>query len=93
MYLNNVEIERVKSVKYLGVIIDENFIWKELISMLCKKLSFKISQLWRVKKKVTKEMLLTIYNSNIQPTIDYAITVWGHTTNENITKSSCTYNS
>ena len=48
--LNNVEIKQVKSVKYLGVIIDDNLIWIEHISMLCKKLSFKISQLWLQRK-------------------------------------------
>ena len=35
---------------------------------------------------VSTNMLITVYNSIIQPTIDYAITVWGHTTAENIGK-------
>jgi hypothetical protein len=84
--LNNEKIEQVNKVKYLGVMIDNNLTWNEHISVLCKNLSYKISQLSRVKNIVTKDMMLTIYRSIIQPTIDYAITVWGHTTMENISK-------
>ena len=84
--LNNTIIEQVNNVKYLGVIIDNNLTWNDHVSMLCKNLSFKVSQLSRSRNVVTKEMMLTIYNSIIQPTIDYAITVWGHTTMTNISK-------
>ena len=84
--LNNTTMEQVKNVKYLGVIIDSNLTWNDHVSTLCKNLSYKVSQLSRSRNIVTKEMMLTIYNSIIQPTIDYAITVWGHTTMTNINK-------
>jgi hypothetical protein len=84
--LNNTAIEQVNSVKYLGVIIDSNLSWNDHVSTLCKNLSFKVSQLSRARNVVNRNMMLIIYNSIIQPTIDYAITVWGHTTMTNINK-------
>jgi len=79
-------MEQVNSVKYLGVTIDSNLSWNEHVSTVCKSLSFKVSQLSRSRNVVSKDMMLTIYNSIIQPTIDYAITVWGHTTMTNINR-------
>ena len=84
--LKNDAIEQVNNIKYLGVIIDSNLTWNEHVSALCKNLSFKVSRLSRTRSVATKDLLLTIYNSIIQPTIDYAITVWGHTTMMNIDK-------
>lgn len=51
-----------------------------------KTFFFKVSQLSRIRNIVTREMMLTIYISIIQPTIDYAITIWGHTTMINLDK-------
>ena len=84
--INDINMEQVKKVKYLGVTIDENLTWNDHISMLCKNLGFKVSTLSRIKNMVTPEMLKTVYNSIIQPTIDYAITVWGNTSAENLSK-------
>ena len=84
--LTEKEIEQVKKMKYLGVMIDDNLTWNDHISMLCKNLAFKVSQLSRAKYKVTDAFLITFYKTVIQPTIDYGITVWGHTKQENINK-------
>ena len=84
--INDIPIEQVNSVKYLGVTVDENLTWNNHISLLCRNLAFKVSQLSRIKRMVSTSMLMTVYNSIIQPTIDYAITVWGHTTAENLGK-------
>ena len=79
-------VEQVTSLKYLGATIDCNLSWNDHISLLCRNLSFKISKLMRVRNIVTKDMMVKMYNSIIQPTIDYAITVWGKTTITNINK-------
>ena len=39
MTLNNIEIKRENSVKFLGVIIDENLTWKNHIEVVEKKIS------------------------------------------------------
>ena len=84
--MNDTNIEQVRAVKYLGVTIDENLTWNDHISVLCKNIGFKVSILARIRNMVTPEMLKIVYNSIIQPSIDYAITVWGHTSLENLNK-------
>ena len=44
---------------------------------VCKNLSFQISKLKRLSKFMNKELLNTIYQTSIQPCVDYACTVWG----------------
>lgn len=84
--LNEHLLEQTTSVDYLGVRIDHILSWDDHVSRLCKTLSFKVSRLARLRRSTPKSVLFKIYNSIIQPSIDYAITVWGHTTAANITK-------
>jgi hypothetical protein len=37
IYMNNVELERVPSVKFLGVTIDECLSWNEHVDKTCKR--------------------------------------------------------
>jgi hypothetical protein len=80
------QIEHVESIMYLGLELEETLTWDLYINRLCKKISFKISKLSRLSKTVPKFLLLKIYNSMIQPNIDYAISVWGCTSQGNIDK-------
>ena len=47
MTLNNIEIKRENSVKFLGVIIDENLTWKNHIEVEENKISKNIRVLYR----------------------------------------------
>ena len=47
MTLNNIEIKRENSVKFLGVIIDENLTWKNHIKVVESKISKNIGVLYR----------------------------------------------
>ena len=84
--VNNRKLEQVKVMNYLGMEIDEALTWNEHITKLCKKLAFKVSKLARLKKFLDKDTLKKIYNATIQPCIDYAISVWGSTTNYNLNR-------
>ena len=84
--INKCKLEQVNVMNYLGLKIDEALTWNEHITKLCKKLSFKVSKLSRLKKVLDKNTLKKIYNGTIQPCIDYAISVWGNTTNHNLNK-------
>ena len=46
----------------------------------------KVARLTRLRKSLSDDILIKIYNSLIQPTIDYAITVWGTTNMNNLGK-------
>ena len=59
-------------------------IWNTHISAICNKVSPKIEMLRKLKYKLPKEQICTIYESIIQPHFDYCISVWGHTSKNNI---------
>ena len=47
MTFNNIETKRENSVKFLGVIIDENLTWKNHIEVVENKISKNIGVLYR----------------------------------------------
>ena len=82
--LNDCPVKQTNVADYLGVQIHENLLWDCQIMNVCKKLSRKVGMLSRLRKSTPRELLLKIYMSSIQPTIDYALTVWGSTTKSNL---------
>ena len=78
--LNGIKLDQLKTVDYLGMKIDECMSWNDHINKLCKAISFKVSKLARLRQILPYNTVLQIYNSVIQPTIDYAITIWGNST-------------
>lgn len=86
IYLFEKKLNQVECSKYLGLNIDGNLTWNAYVNELCRKIGCKLSQLKRIRNTVSQSVLLTIYNAGIQPCIDYAISVWGQTSNYNISK-------
>lgn len=73
--LNNTEIDRVKSFKYLGVIIDENLKFDDHLNDIKKKISSKIYLLSRIRKKINVKVAKIIYQSSIQVHFDYCSSI------------------
>ena len=71
MTFNNIEIKRENSIKFLGVIIDENLTWKNHIEVVEKKISKNIGLLYR-DSRLLDFNLLKIYFSFIHICISYA---------------------
>ena len=81
-YLTNIKIgeiiiKRVKSAKYLGVILDENLDWKDHISEMNTSLikignSFKI-----IRHQIPEHSKTLLYNAYIYSKIQYGIEVYG----------------
>ena len=76
MALNNIEIKRENSVKFLGVIIDENLTWKNHIEVVENKISKNIRVLYRASHLLDFKNLLKIYFSFIHIYISYANIAW-----------------
>ena len=72
--------------KYLGVHIDKNLNWCQNVNALCKDLNFIVWTLSRLTNVLPIGCLLQIYQSIMQPKIDYAITIWGYSSESNIDK-------
>ena len=82
--INQTLVSQVTNTDYLGINIQNTLSWDAQIHKVCKQLSRKVGMLSRIRKSTPRDILIKIYMSSIQPTIDYAITVWGNTTLANI---------
>ena len=69
--INQFPIKQVSTVKSLGIRIDENFVWECHINELSKKIASGISAIKRIRYSVPYNTLLSIYNSSVQPHLDY----------------------
>jgi hypothetical protein len=78
-YISDNMLSSVTHTKYLGVTICENLSWEAQIKTVCSKMGYGINVLYRLRqKKVAHNELLKIYNTIIQPYIDYCLTIWGY---------------
>ena len=75
--IDNIAISRVETTKFLGIIIDEKLKWQYHISYVALKLAKSLGILYRLKTKLPKSCLLTVYYSLIYPHLTYCNIVWG----------------
>ena len=83
---NNHDIERVNTMKLLGVLLDDNLSWKEHIKYLENKIAKNIGLMCRAKPFLNKESLLALYYSYIHSYLNYANLAWGSTYLTNLKK-------
>ena len=79
MHINNNEIKRVTSTKFLGVIIDENLTFKEHLKTVENKVSKNLGMLYKAKPILDKKSLKALYFSFKNSYVNYANIVWGST--------------
>ena len=79
MTLNNIKIKRKNSVKFLGVIIDENLTWKNHIEVVENKISKNIGVLYGASHLLDFKNLLKIYFFFIHIYISCANISWAST--------------
>ena len=79
MNIDNINIKRVFSNKFLGVTIDHKFSWKTQIADVCKKVSRCIGILNKVKSILSTRILNSLYSSLVEPHFTYCVEMWGNT--------------
>ena len=72
-------IERTNAIKFLGVLLDENIIWKKHICSVEKKLAKNIGLLYRAKYLLGESSLKTVHFSYIHSYLNYANIAWPST--------------
>ena len=75
--LGNIVLDRVSHTNFLGVLIDENLIWKYHIDCVSKTLSRNIGIMNKLKYFVPDSILHTLYCTIILPYINHDILIWG----------------
>ena len=89
MLINDKEVERVGSIKFLGVLLDEHLSWKEHIRYTENKIAKNIGLLYRAEPFLGKHSLLTLYYSYIHTYLNYANLSWVNTNRTNLKKLLC----
>jgi len=78
--LNGIDIKRVNSCKYLGVIIDSELQWIEHIEYIYKKKLIKYSSMfYMLRNKLHSSCLRSIYYAFVHPHILYGIEIYANT--------------
>ena len=69
IWANGNQIDKVQEFNFLGITIDQNITWTQLI----RKISIKISRI----TYISQYILRLIYNSRIHPHLIYGQNIWG----------------
>ena len=86
VYIGDHKLLQCNEISYLGIKIDCTLAWDTQTDIVCTKLVFIVSRRSRLKAVLPTYLLMSIYTNVIQPTIDYAISIWGCTSKQNIYK-------
>ncbi len=74
--LNNCQLERKSSTKFLGIIIDDKLSWHDHINSLIVKLSRDVALLRVASHCLPKSCLLTLYYAFFQSHLSYGVHIW-----------------
>ena len=74
--INDCEVEKVDSVKSLGVYIDKHRNWSTHIEKISKKIASANGALKRIRPYVTTDAAIHVYRALIQLHFDYCYSVW-----------------
>ena len=74
--INNIKIRESQNVELLGFTIDNRLTFKDHINMLCRRASYKLHALRRIRKYLTLEKSKLLYNAFINNQFNYASIIW-----------------
>ena len=74
--INDYEIKRSSSIKFLGVMVDENLNWKDHINVIENKLSKKSRLLHKAKQFLNAKAMKSLYFSFIHSNLTYGNILW-----------------
>ena len=86
LFYNHHRIDVVRTVKYLGIIFDNQLLFKQHIKMLESKLYRYVGILFRLKSFLPKYILSKIYYAFIHSYLNYGLIIWGATPASNLSK-------
>ena len=70
------EIERNRSVKCLGVMLDDALLWRDQVENVRRKCFAGLAKLRRLKMVLSSQTKKEIYNVLVLPHLDYCSVVW-----------------
>ena len=85
--INNNEIKRSSSIKFLGVLVDENLTWIDQITLVENKLSKNLGLLHKAKNYLNKKSMVSLYYSFIHSYLNYGNIAWCSTSMTKLKKN------
>ena len=86
IYLNGVEVKRVDTFKYIGLILDSKLTFAPHINSVCNKLNKFFGIFSHIKNKIPQHMKRQVYYSTIFPHINYGLEIIGSCSSKLINK-------
>ena len=77
LIVNGIQIDKVESIKFLGVLIDQNLSWKLQINNILNKLNHSFYVLNSSKRKLPLTIMKLLYNAHVMSHISYGNLAWG----------------
>ena len=74
----------VKTIKFLGLHLDENLAWRDHINKTCSKIRSINYHLNQVKKTLPLKLRILLYNALIKPHVEYCLTIFGNSSSINL---------
>ena len=84
--MDGISIKRVSSAKYLGVIFDEQLMWTDHVSFVCKSLLKFFGIFNNIKHIVSKNIARQLYFAFIYSRIAYGLEIYGNCSQHNLQK-------
>jgi len=84
LIINNQKLTRIgkdcdeKSVKFLGVHLDDHLSWNIHVNYIHRKIAQSLFAIYRVKNIFPKSVLTSLYYALIHSHLNYAIQIWGN---------------
>ena len=69
-------LDRTKTYKYLGIIVDEKFSWADHINKVCRKLSQAAGIIYKVRNLLSRDALMLLYHSLVGQKLRYGLICW-----------------
>ena len=77
VFFNESQINRVFSIKFLGLYIDEKLNWKQHTNHLCKLLSRNAGVIYKLKSIFPRSVLKMLYSTLFLPYLNYGVLALG----------------
>ena len=77
--MDDIELEQVSSLRFLGVILNDKLTWDNHKQYIYNKVCRSLGILYKCKYAMREVETIKMYKAFIQPYFLYAIEIWGHT--------------
>ena len=81
---NCLSIQREESIRYLGIVLDQNLNWKNQITTISNKLRYVLYKFYHVRTYISLDFLKIIYYALVQSHLQYGLLSWGGTYHSNL---------